>query len=1115
MDHTTLLATSLDLMTDRSHAVELDRAGRCPRGLTNDCKTNGYKSNGCRASGYLLRVVEAGEWLATVVLVAMLATSHIGAAEPLQYNRDIRPILVEHCFACHGSDSDARQAGLRLDERESPIELGVIEPGDPEYSPLIERLITTEEDLLMPPIDSNNPLSPEQIEMLTRWVAEGAEYESHWAFIPPHKSPPPQVGDEMWAKNDIDRFVLQKLEQNDLTPAPEADPRTLFRRLHLDITGLPPEPNAVEEFNADYQARGDDALSAWIDRLMNSPAWGEHRARYWLDAARYGDTHGMHFDNYREMWPYRDWVIRAFNSNQPFDQFSVEQLAGDLLPNPTDSQLIATGFQRCNITTNEGGTIDEENLAIYAMDRVQTFGWVYMGLTTNCAQCHDHKFDPISIKDYYSLAAFFRNTTQTGFDGNVKDGRSAVLVVPSMEDQPRWEALPGEIEAATTAREQHRSQASAAFEQWLAGVTPDSLQESIPRDALVVHAPLDEGSGNATANAVDPDNPFLATGDVQWTPEGKLGAAAIAKSGATFDLGGQGNFERDQSFSYGAWIKAASTSGNGGILARMDIAAAHRGWDLYQGGGNLSVHLIDAWPSNALKVSTARPVLDPSQWQHVFVTYNGSGKADGIKIFLNGQSEPLRTDTQTLTAEASIVTQTPLRVGQRSGGEVFEGGGVQDVRVYARELAADEVLKLAQLGPLQSMLATPAVDRTPEQQASLLQFYLTTADPIYQQLAHKATELEAEREAIRRRSPVTHIQREKPDSEAMAHILMRGEYDQVGDEVTANTPAALPPLPADAPHNRLGLAQWVVAPENPLTTRVTVNRFWQQLFGQGIVVTAEDFGVMGTPPTHAELLDWLAVDFRESGWNVKRFFKQMLMSASYRQAAVATAEKLEKDPSNSLLSRGPRFRMDGEMVRDYALASSGLLAQEMYGPGVKPYQPGNIWEIVGLPGGDTRNYVQDTGEGLYRRSLYSFWKRMAPPPNLDAFNAPSREVCTVRRERTNTPLQALVTLNDPQFVEAARKLAEHAMRIGEGQSPKVIDEIALRVLARPLSEREQSIVFHSYTDLLDYYRAQPDDASALLTVGESASDASLPVAELSAWTMVCNQIMNLDEALCK
>lgn len=1037
------------------------------------------------------------------------------AAEPIEYNRDIRPIFAEHCFACHGADAEARKADLRLDQREAAIDSGVITPGDPADSAVIDRVFTKEPEQLMPPAEAKKPLSSEQMELLKRWVEEGAEYQSHWAFLPPRKRNPPAVQNETWVKNDIDRFILAKLERSGLSPAPEADARTLFRRMHLDITGLPPDPDELAAFLRDYPAGGDEALSAWVDRLMNSPAWGEHRARYWLDAARYADTHGMHFDNYREMWPYRDWVIRAFNANQAFDQFTVEQLAGDLLPDPSDDQLIATGFQRCNITTNEGGTIEAENLANYAIDRVQTFGWVYLGLTTNCAQCHDHKFDPISQKDFYSLAAFFRNTTQTGLDGNVKDGRSAVLMVPSMEDQPRWQALPAEIETAVALREQHKAQIGPEFEKWLTTLTPETIGEGLPRDSLVAHFPMTEGAGNAIVNELPPQTSYSATGDVAWIADGKLGPAPTVKAGTTFDLGELGNYERDQAFSFGAWIKAANKTSTGSVLARMDTGAAFRGWDLYQGGDTLAVHIIDTWPSNALKVVTTRKVLDPSQWQNVFVTYDGTGKPEGIKLYLNGHSEPLRVETQSLTAEASIVTETPLRIGQRSGGDIFEGGAVQDVFIFDRTLSSDEVAALAESGPLKSLLAIAASDRTPEQHQSLQQHYLLTQDAPYQRLAQNVTQLEAERDAIQGRSPVTHIQREKADSPAMANILMRGEYDRPGDQVLADTPAALHPLAADAPHNRLGLAQWVVATENPLTARVTVNRFWQQLFGQGFVVTAEDFGVMGTPPSHPDLLDWLAVDFREQGWDVKRFYKQMLMSATYRQAAVATPDKLEKDLNNLLVSRGPRFRMDAEMVRDYALASSGLLSSLMYGPSVKPYQPSKIWDMVGLPGGDTRNYEQDQGEGSYRRALYTFWKRMAPPPNLEAFNAPSREVCTVRRERTNTPLQALVTLNDPQFVEAARMLAERSMQAGAGNTDKIIDKIAARVLARPLSDRERSILVHSQIDLLEYYRAQPEDAQALIGVGQAPGDPSIPAADLAAWTMVCNQVMNLDETLCK
>lgn len=1054
-------------------------------------------------------------WMMSGVWLLISGLGSGAASEPVEYNRDVRPILTEHCFACHGADGEAREADLRLDQREAAIDSGVITPGDPADSAMIDRLFSEDPDSLMPPAETKKPLSTEQKELLKRWVEEGAEYQSHWAFIPPRKRTPPTVQNEVWVKNDIDRFILAKLERSGLTPAPEADARTLFRRMHLDITGLPPDPDELNAFLHDYPAGGDEALSNWIDRLMNSPTWGEHRARYWLDAARYADTHGMHFDNYREMWPYRDWVIRAFNANQAFDQFTVEQLAGDLLPDPTDDQLIATGFQRCNITTNEGGTIEAENLANYAVDRVQTFGWVYLGLTTNCAQCHDHKFDPISQKDFYSLAAFFRNTTQKGLDGNIKDGRSAVLMVPSMEDQPRWQALPAEIEAAVAQREQHKAECGPEFEKWLTAITPESFEKGLPRDGLVAHFPMTEGAGNAIANELSPKTSYSATGDVAWIADGKLGPAPTIKAGAIFELGELGNYERDQAFSFGAWIKAANKTSNGSVLARMDSGAAFRGWDLYQGGGTLAVHIIDTWPSNALKVVTASEVLDPSQWQHVFVTYDGTGKPDGIKLYLNGHSQPLRTETKSLTAEASIVTQTPLRIGQRSGGDIFEGGAVQDVTIFERTLSAEEVAALAESGPLKRLLSIAASDRTPEQHQSLQQHYLLTEDAPYQQLVQKVTQLEAERAAIQSRSPVTHIQQEKTDSPAMAHILMRGEYDRPGEQVLADTPAALHPLPADAPHNRLGLAQWVVAAENPLTARVTVNRFWQQLFGQGFVATAEDLGVMGTPPSHPALLDWLAVDFREHGWDVKRFFKQMLMSATYRQAAVATPDKLEKDSNNLLFSRGPRFRMDAEMVRDYALASSGLLSSRMYGPSTKPYQPSKIWDMVGLPGGDTRNYVQDQGEGSYRRALYTFWKRMAPPPNLEAFNAPSREVCTVRRERTNTPLQALVTLNDPQFVEAARRLAERSMQAGAGNADNVLDEIAARVLARPLSLRERSILIHSQIDLLDYYRTQPEDAQALTGVGQTPSDPTIPTADLAAWTMVCNQVMNLDETLCK
>lgn len=1030
------------------------------------------------------------------------------AAEPLQYNRDVRPILAEYCFACHGADSAAREADLRLDQRDAAIEFGAITAGAPDESELIARVFSDDPDLIMPPAETKKAISAEDRETLRRWIEEGAEYQRHWSFLAPEQPTPPQVSNSSWAKNDIDRFVLATLEQHNLTPAAEANPATLFRRLHLDITGLPPKSDDIDAFAKDYADGGDTALSRWIDKLMDTPAWGEHRARYWLDAARYGDTHGLHFDNYREMWPYRDWVIRAFNANQPFDQFSVEQIAGDLLPSPSDDQLMATGFQRCNITTNEGGTIDEENLAIYASDRVQTFGWVYLGLTTNCSQCHDHKFDPFTMKDYYSLAAFFRNTTQPAKDGNVKDGRSSVLVVPKDSDKVRWKALPEEITSATAARDERRKAARSDFDSWIASGAAESVNDLVPSEQLLLHLPLTEGMGNEVAGNC---GPVLASGDVNWIDDGKLGPAPVIKRGATFDAGDVANFEHNQGFSYGAWVKPVDNATTAAIMARMDESAAFRGWDLWQNTRKYAVHIIDAWPGSAIKVSTKRNTVKPGQWQHVFATYDGSGEAAGVQIYIDGQRQKLEAEFDKLADDASIRSETPLKIGQRSKKAIFEGGAVQDIRIYDRTLARAEVHAIATLGPMQSI---GDKERTPQQMTALYEHFLESHDEQFPALAKSVTDLESERKAIRERSAITHIQEEKKDSAAMTHILMRGAYDKPGDEVLAAPPAALHAMPEGAPGNRLGLAQWLIDPANPLTARVTVNRFWQQLFGQGIVTTSEDFGIMGMLPSHPELLDWLAVDFRDNGWDVKRFFKQVLMSATYRQAAVITPDKLQADRDNVLLSRGPRFRMDAEMVRDYALASSGLLVSTMYGPSVKPYQPEKIWDMVGLPNGDTRIYVQDKGDNIYRRSLYTFWKRMAPPPNLETFNAPSREVCTVRRERTNTPLQALVTLNDPQFVEAARHLAQETLASANDDSD-VLAQITTRVLCRSLSQQETELVLSTKRDLLTHYQSQPEDAAALIAVGDTPASDQLDPAELATWTMVCNQLMNLDETLNK
>lgn len=1052
-----------------------------------------------------------------VILCLITAQSSLFGASNgrVAFNQDIRPILAEACFHCHGPDPGTRKAGLRLDteagfftakEGEQPTVL----KGKPEDSPLYQRLISTDEEEIMPPPESHKTLKPAQIAMVKAWIAEGAPWQPHWSLIKPERSPLPVVKSTAWVKTPVDQFVLSKLEEHQLTPALEAEAHALIRRVTLDLTGLPPSPEMLKLYAAKAVAGKlpDVVYNELVDELLKKPAYGEHRARYWLDAARYADTHGLHFDKERAIWPYRDWAVKAFNRNQPFDQFTMEQIAGDLLPKPTEDQLIATGFQRCNTTTNEGGTIDEENLANYANDRVQTLGWVYMGLTTNCSQCHDHKFDPITQRDYYSLAAFFRNTTQKPKDGNVKDGLGPVLVIPTDKDRPRWQALPTEIAAAKTKMGENRKLAAPEFDQWLTSAKPADLDKDLPAKGLVAHIPLNEGVGSEVTGICGATKTFKATGEVSWKPDGKIGPAPMMKPGGTFEIGDVGDFEKNQSFSYGAWVRAGKLGVNGGILARMDEKGQYRGWDLWQADRSFAVHIVSTWPDDALKVSTKKPSVRPGVWQHVFVTYNGSGKAQGVKIFIDGKEQELKYETNGL--KGSIKTTTPTRIGQRSHVQVFHDGSVQDVRIYDRMLAPAEVMTLSKVGPLREMLASSK--RGPKQKEALFEHYLVTRHAGYQAADGLNTKLETEKKAIETRSPITHIQEEKKDTMPMANILMRGQYDKVGEAVDAAVPVALGKLPDGAPKNRLGLAQWLVSAENPLSARVTVNRFWQELFGSGLVKTSEDFGIMGSAPTHPELLDWLAVEFRESGWDVKRLFKMLVTSATYRQAAIITPEKTEKDRDNSLLSRGPRFRMDAEMIRDYALAASNTLSPTMGGPGTMPYQPENVWEVVGM---GTEKYTQDKGENLYRRTLYNFWKRMAPPASLDIFNAPSREVSCVRRDRTNTPLQALVTMNDPQFIEAARNLAQRTLGTVPGDDTAKASALAERLLCRSPKANEMAIIQVSLNDLRAHYSANPAEAEELLKVGESKVDDKLSKPELAAWTMLCNQLMNLDEVLNK
>lgn len=1038
--------------------------------------------------------------LTTLVLLAPSAT----AAE-VDFQREVRPLLSDACFQCHGPDPNSRLVDLRLDTREGVYDVRAngapIVPGDRQASLVYQRISATDASK-MPPEYSHKKLEPNQIELIGAWIDSGARWSEHWSFRAPERPELPPVKNESWVRNPIDRFILARLEAVGLEPADQAPRRTLIRRVSLDLTGLPPEPEQVAAFLADSQPGAYERL---VDGLLDSQAYGEHRARYWLDAARYADTHGLHIDNYREMWPYRDWVIDAFNRNLPFDEFTIEQLAGDLLPKPTQAQLVATGFQRCNITTNEGGVIDEEVDELYARDRAETVGTVWLGLTIGCATCHDHKFDPLTQKDFYSMGAFFRNTTQPTRDGNVHDTPPIMLVI-SEQDESRWNELKQEIPEARRALVQLRT--ASAKQSWKS-IRKKADQLSFDRfdDSEVFD--LERWAQDKTLDGVTETE----------GPQGGVTALEV-EDDHYIEAAGFTAIASDKPFTIATWFRM-NDDGRRLIAGQVEYVgddrdSDERGWRLELSSGRPSISLIgDREFELGLSSEGKGLKAGEGEWHHVAATYDGSRHRSGLLLYLDGT--PVRTVTsgRALRAlEGEIGRSVPLTVGGRRDREddVIDllDGAIADFRILNRELTPSEVRLLSRWVDLQAW-----ADRKPKRAREALVAYQQVREhEKYRRAADRLARLEAERRRIRARSPMTHVMSEKIDSQPMAHVLYRGMYDQRREQVGAVTPAVLPPMAAGLPRNRMGLARWLVDEANPLTARVTVNRMWQEVFGSGIVRTPENFGSQGQAPTHRELLDWLAVDFRESGWDVKGFYKQLLTSAAYRQSAQATAAKLEKDSENLLLSRGPRFRMDGEVLRDYALAVGDLLNNRVGGASVKPYQPDDVWESVAMRQSNTRFYEADSGEDLYRRSLYTFWKRAAPPASMVTFDAPTREHSTVRRERTNTPLQALVTMNDPQFFEAARHLAQNAQSASE-QRDGQLDFMAAKLLARDFTAREREVARQTYLKFLHHYVSHPDDAREMLAVGASEPDLSRGTAELAALTMLANQLLNLDEVLNK
>jgi hypothetical protein len=1054
----------------------------------------------------------------------------VALSGPVDFNRDIRPILSDKCLHCHGPDAEDRKADLRVDTEEGIfMDLGgyaAVVPGKPEESELMVRVLHDDEDELMPPPDSNKVMTAREKDLLGRWITEGAEWQDHWSLEPVSRPELPGAGEEYSEKgvrNEIDEFVLAQLKAAGMKPSAEASRETLVRRLTLDLTGLPPTPEEVKAFVKD---EGEEGYEQLVDRLLDSPRYGEHRARYWLDAARYADTHGFHFDNYRSVWPYRDWVVKAFNTNMPFDQFTVEQLAGDLLPNATLEQRIATGFNRCNPTTNEGGVINEEYLSIYAKDRVETTGTVFMGLTMNCTSCHDHKFDPLTQKEFYQMEAFFRNTTQPARDGNKPDSPPN-MVVPPVEDRARWAAIPMERKKIEKGMQTRRETAWAAFQSWAEEATPEGNLRGVNDEGLVLRLAEGDEGGTEARNGVFPeeDQSIELGNNVSWVRDGgrvepviRIGEKGGLKVGLGRDqdqLSKRSTFDKESSFSYGAWVKVPKGMDGGvAVMSRMFEKNSYKGWDLWLERGNrFGVHIVAAWPENAIKVVTKDAVIKPGKWMHLFVTYDGSSDASGVKLYFNGKAQATKATVNALSE--SIRVDTPLWLGQRSDRSIFAGGLVSDARLYSRRLSPVEVATLSNAAHFEKILAIDPGKRTKGQVDELFGYYLENVDKKTMSLQKQIAMLEAEKRKIQDKSVITLVMEEKQDMEPVAYVLKRGEYDQPGEEVRPAVPEVLPPMANDLPRNRLGLARWLTSREHPLTARVVVNRFWQELFGTGIVKSTENFGVMGEPPSHPELLDWLAAEFVESGWDVKHLFRLMVMSGTYRQSSAADAGQREFDPENRLLARGPRFRLDAEMLRDQALFVSGLMVDTMGGPGVKPYQPGGLWKVVAYPKSDTANFKQDEGEKLYRRTLYTFWKRTSPPPSMSILDAPERESCIVRRERTNTPLQALVLMNDPQFVEAARHLAGRVIGGGDADRIDRISRMGWLTLQRPWEEGELEVLMESLGVFEEAYLGNDEDARGLLEVGDSPVPEDIDLGELAAWTMLANQVMNLDEVVTK
>ena len=1052
----------------------------------------------------------------------------------LDYNLDVKPILSDKCFACHGPDKAKQKASLRLDLPayayaplpENPGKVAIA-PGNWKGSEVFYRILSPDPRVRMPTPASHLNLSAKEKAVLVRWIDEGANYQPHWAFVRPEKQTPPVIKNKNWPVRDpIDNFILAKLETENRSPSPEADKSLLLRRVSLDLTGLPPTLSEIDAFQADHSP---NAYEKQVDRLLNSPHYGEKMAVDWLDLARFADSHGYTVDHLRDMSPYRDWVIDAFNHNMPYDRFIQWQLAGDLMPNPTKEMLISTAFNRNHPQNMEGGVVEEEFQTEYVIDRTNTFGNAFLGIQVGCAKCHDHKYDPISQKNYYELTSFFNNVKEAGqisFDDALP---TPTLLLPTREKEKVLEFMNSLIRDQEKKTALPTSEAETRFLKWMASGNYLQLgKERIPLSGLQGCYDFDNGS---LKNKVDPRQQGVMKremGQAAGLPsfEKKDNGQALVLNGDDWlDLQDVGVFRKSDPFSIGIRVNIPATLTEG-VLFHKSVAERlynFRGYQLYLKDNRLQLNMAHTGPSNAITRIT-RDTIPRDKWIQLTVTYDGSSKAAGFRLFLDGVEMNMETTMDQLTKDIlfspsslgfTANKQPALQIGGWWRGRGFKGGRADDITVYRRVLTPQEIKILAgQTSWAQTLAASTANQLSTAALSALRDYYYSTVDPglldEQKKLQQLRTALADSTEDIDELMVMQEMPRPKK-----THILIRGNYDAPGEEVFPNTPPSILPFPPDLPKNRYGLAQWLTRDDHPLTARVEVNRLWQNFFGIGLVRTTEDFGNQGEMPSHPKLLDWLAVTFRESGWDIKKLNKLIVLSATYRQDSRATREARDKDPENRLLAHGPAFRLSAEMIRDNALQASGLLNPQIGGKSVKPYQPEGLWEI------NNASYSPDSGQAVYRRSLYVLVKRSVPNPTLATFDAPSRSYCIVRRQNTNTPLQALVTLNDPAFVEAARAIGAQMAKAAASPQPSVDpSNAAITAAYRKLTGRtplpaEVELLRTLKETEENKFRAHPAKAAGWLNTGQYQADKKLDPLLVAAYAVVASAILNSDAALTK